>query len=109
MRRLIALLAGVAVGGGGVFAAFQYHLVRTDKSFLVVRRQRADWHDAYVDIRGWSYREWGNHHELSNDLTAAGRGDLVTRSIGDRLFRGLFDSFREPAPGTHAPGAPRAP
>ena len=100
MRRLLALLAGVAVGGGGVFAAFQYHLVRTDKTFLVVRRQRADWHDAYVDVRGWSYHDWGSHHQLSSDLEAAGRGDLVQRSIGDRLFRGLFDPFRNPSTGS---------
>jgi len=70
---------------------------------------RFDWHDAYVDIRGWSYRDWGSHQELSNDLTAAGRGDLVQRSFGDRLFRGLFDSFREPLPGNHSPNAPRSP
>jgi hypothetical protein len=25
------------------------------------------------------------------------------------LFRGLFDSFREPAPGSHSPNTPRSP
>lgn len=108
MRRLIALLLGVAIGGGGVFAAFQYHLVRTDKSFVVVRRQRADWHDAYADIRGWTHREWGSHRELSSDMVASGRGDLVARSITDQLFRGLFDSFRELPPG-HPSIPPRSP
>jgi hypothetical protein len=103
MRRLIALLFGVAIGGGCVFAAFQYHVVRTQDKWLVVRKQRADWRDAYVDVRGWTYREWGAHRALSNDLIAAGRGDLVTRSAADQLFRGLFDSFR-PHPGP--PGAP---
>lgn len=102
MRRLIALILGVAIGGGGVFAAFQYHVVRTQEKWLVVRKQRADWRDAYVDVRGWTYREWGAHRELSSDLIAAGRGDLVTRSAADQLFRGLFDSFR-PHPGS--PGA----
>jgi hypothetical protein len=98
MRRMIALLAGISLGIGGTFAAFQYHLVRTDKNFLVVRRQRADWHDTYADIRGWTAHEWGNHRELSGDLIAAGRGDLVTRPTAGDLFRGLFDSFREPPP-----------
>jgi hypothetical protein len=108
MRRLIALLLGVAIGGGLMFGAFQYHVLRTDKTFLFIRKQSADWHDAYVDIRGWTYRDWANHRVLSNNLIAAGRGDLVTRSVADQLFRGFFDPFREPSPdgrnsNTHVP------
>ncbi len=99
MRRLIAILLGAAIGGGGVFAAFYYHVVRTEKSWLIVPKQRLDWRDAYVDIRGWSHREWSTHRDLSQDLIAMGRGDLVSRSIADQLFRGLFDSFREPSTG----------
>ena len=105
MRRVIALILGVAIGGGGVFAAFQYHVVRTEQTLLVVRRQRADWHDTYVDIRGWGYRDWASHRDLSHDLIVSGRGDLVTRSAADQLFRGLFDSFRA-HPGNVPPGAP---
>jgi len=74
----------------------------------VVRRQRADWHDAYADIRGWTHHDWGAHRELSGDLIAAGRGDLVTRSFSDELFRGLFDSFRDPPAGERT-GAARPP
>jgi hypothetical protein len=95
MRRLIALVVGAAIGGGLVFGAFYFHVVRTEKTFLLVRKQRADWHDAYVDIRGWSSRDWSVHRDLSSDLVAMGRGDLISRSIGDNFFRGLFDSFRE--------------
>jgi len=98
MRRLIALLVGVAIGGGVVFGSFQYHLVRTEKNFIFVRRQRADWHDAYVDIRKWSHHEWGAHRDLSNDLIAAGRGDLITRSLTEQFFRGLFESRSSQAP-----------
>ncbi|MGE5190985.1 MAG: hypothetical protein ACM3U2_00695 [Deltaproteobacteria bacterium] len=108
MRRLIAILLGVALGSGGTFAAFRYHLVRTDKAFLFVPRQRSDWHDAYADIRGWTSHDWGSHRELSGDLIASGRGDLVTHSVADELFRGLFDSFREPPPGGQSPHAPRS-
>jgi hypothetical protein len=108
MRRLIAILLGVALGCAGTFAAFQYHLVRADKSYLVVRRQRADWHDAYADIRGWTAREWESHRDLSSDLIASGRGDLVTRSFADELFRGLFDSFRAPPSGGQTSHPPRS-
>ena len=99
MRRLIAMLIGVAIGGGLVFAAFKFHLVHSEKSWLLVRKQRADWHDAYVDIRGWTSREWSEHKALSDNLIAMGRGDLVQRSFTDKLFRGFLDTFREtPAP-----------
>lgn len=102
MRRLIALLLGIAIGGGGMFAAFYFHLVRSDKGWLLVRKRQADWHDAYVDVRGWTHREWSAHRELSGNLVSAGRGDLVHRSMTDGFFRGLFDSFHESQP------APRA-
>ncbi len=106
MRRLISLLLGVAIGCGLMFGAFQYHVVRTDKTFLFIRKQRSDWHDAYVDIRGWSYRDWGNHRDLSNNLIVGGRGDLVTRSMADQFFRGLFEPFHESSPGGRVPITP---
>ena len=106
MRRLIAVVIGMAIGGGAVYGAFQFHVVRTDQTFLVVAKQHADWHDAYVDIRGWSHREWAAHRELSGNLIAAGRGDLVARSMTDGLFRGLFDAFRETRPGDRPASAP---
>lgn len=108
MRRLFAALLGMVVGGGLMFAAFQFHLVRTDKSVFIVRRQRTDWHDAYADVRGWTHHEWSEHRELSSDMIAAGRGEHVVRSIGDQLFRGLFDSFRESPSGSHPPNAPHS-
>ena len=98
MRRLIAVLLGALIGGAAVFTAFYYHLVRTDKTWLIVPKQRLEWHDAYVDIRGWSYRDWSKHRDLSTNLIAMGRGDLVARSVADQWFRGLFDTLREPSP-----------
>jgi hypothetical protein len=103
MRRLIAMFIGVAIGGGLVFAAFKFHLVRAEKSWLLVRKRQSDWHDAYVDIRGWTSREWSDHKALSDDLIAIGRGDLIQRSFADKLFRGFLDSFREaPVPARNA-------
>jgi hypothetical protein len=107
MRRLFALVLAAALGGGVVFAAFQLHFVRADGRFLFVPKQRADWHDAYVDIRGWSFRDWGDHPELSRNMLAAGHGDLVTRSATGDLFRGLFEPFRERDVGGRPPPAKR--
>lgn len=97
MRRILTWMIGMVVGGGVVFTAFQYHVVRTDQRFLVVPKQQSDWREAYVDVRGWSIQEWGEHARLSQNLVAAGHGDIVARSATDRLFRGFFNSFRESA------------
>jgi len=100
MRRLFALLIAAAVGGGIVFTAFQFHVVRSDDRTLFVPKRHADWHDAWVDVRGWDYREWGEHPVLSENMIASGHGDLVARSAADSLFRGLFDSFRDKGSGS---------
>ncbi|HTI50950.1 MAG TPA: hypothetical protein VL475_08365 [Planctomycetaceae bacterium] len=91
MRRVFTLLMAAVVGGGVVYTAFQYHVVRAEKRVLLVPKQRADWHDAYVDVRGWTHREWGEHADLSRNLVTSGHGDIVSRSVTDELFRGLFD------------------
>ncbi|MFN0051180.1 MAG: hypothetical protein ACKV0T_03260 [Planctomycetales bacterium] len=95
MRRLLALIGAATVGAGVVVAIFQLHLIRADKRWLVVPKQQADWHDAFVDIRGWSFRDWANHPNLSRNMVAAGHGDLVTRSATDQFFRGLLEPFRD--------------
>src|SRR5262245_29356123 len=103
MRRLMALLTGIALGGATVYTAFQYHVVRTDKNFVVVPKERSDWHQAYVDVRGWTFREWEQHPVLVKNLTAAGHADLVARSAAGDLFRGLFD-FGDRGKETSSPG-----
>jgi hypothetical protein len=98
MRRIITLLLAAMTGGGVVYTAFQYHVVRSDQRLLLVPKQRADWHEAYVDIRGWTFREWGDHPDLTKNLTAAGHGELVGRSAAGSLFRGLFDGSETDKP-----------
>lgn len=95
MRRLLAVAIGALLGGGVVFAAFQYHIVRTDDRFLLVGKQQATWHDAYVDIRGWTARDWNGHRELGRNLVAAGHSQVVTRSTTETFFKDLFGGLRE--------------
>jgi hypothetical protein len=92
MRRLLTLLLAAVAGGGAVHTAFQYHVVRTEQTFLLIPKKRADWREAYVDVRGWSHTEWLSHAELSQNVSAAGHGDLVIRSGAGDFFRGLFES-----------------
>lgn len=94
MRRLVTILLGVVIGGSVVFFAFQYHLIRASQRWVVVKKRHADWHDAYVDVRGWGAREWNEHRELSGNVTAAGHGELVPSYGPGEFFRGLFDPLR---------------
>ena len=91
MRRLMALMFGIVLGGGAVYTAFQYHVVRNDQRYLLIPKEHADWREAYVDIRGWTHREWDGHPILAKNVTTAGHGDLVSHSTAGDLFRGLFD------------------
>jgi hypothetical protein len=107
MRRLMALMFGVVIGAATVYTAFQYHVVRSDQRVLLVPKQRADWHEAYVDIRPWTFREWDEHPVFAQNMVVSGHGDLVIRSATDGLFRGFFDSFRDR--GSALPSPPQAP
>lgn len=92
MRRVLTYMLAIVAGGGFVFAAFEYHVVRTDGRVLLVSKKPADWRDAYIDVRGWTAREWAEHPNLARNLTAAGHGDVVIGSGARELLRGLFDS-----------------
>lgn len=92
MRRLFTLIVAAGIGAGAVFTAFQFHVVRTDERVLLIKKPQADWHEAYVDVRNWTIRDWGDHPNLSRNLIASGHGDVVRRSAADEIFRGLFDN-----------------
>jgi hypothetical protein len=94
MRKVILILLSAAAGGGLVFGCFHLHVVRSAEGWHLVRKQHLDWRDAYVDVRGWGFREWNAHPQLSRNLAAAGRGDLVGKGAASQIFRGMFDAFR---------------
>jgi len=97
MRRLLAVLFGAMLGGGLVFAAFEYHLVRTDETYHLVPKKQAGLTDAYVDIRDWPASEWNEHTTLAEDLIAAGHGDLVGGSIASGLLDDIIAPFQQDA------------
>ena len=92
MRRLFAVLFGVMIGGGLVFIAFEFHVVRTKETFYLVPKKQSGLADSYADIRSWKPAQWKEHSELAQNLTASGRGHL----IGDSLTDGLFQDFLAP-------------
>ena len=95
MRRLLAMIVGVFIGGGLVFGAFQFHLVRTDSGYLLVKKQQATWRETHADIRGWKAKEWNLHRELARDLASAGHGEYVVRSGAENFLKDILGGLRE--------------
>lgn len=86
MRRLKALLLGIALGGGLVYFGFNYHLVRAADSWLIVPRVEVALRDACVDIRSWKLDDWRKHPELTRDMLRAGHGTRIQMAVQDSLI-----------------------
>ena len=89
MRRITTLLFGMVLGGGLVFSAHHYHLVRTGKQFLLIPKIEVALVDPYVDVRDWHLDDWEDHPELLAAMKDHGHGDLLpeTRSGDPRSER----------------------
>src|SRR5215204_4844863 len=107
MRRFFTMILGVFLGGGLVYFAFHFYLVRTADSVLVVRKRQPAISEFVVDIRSWTFRNWQEHPQLAADLVEEGHGDLVERGMGQRLIhdflgklgaRSVFESKPSPKP-----------
>lgn len=99
MGRFSAIIFGVCLGVAGAYVAHEYHFVRARDEVLFVRKRASTWKDIYVDIRGWSQSDWRQHPELSQNLVAAGHGQLIGYSISEGMsqhFRGSFHDRDRP-------------
>ena len=84
MRRLTTLLLGMFLGGGCVYGAYQYHLVRTGDQFLLIPKGRVSLIDPYVDVREWDLDDWEKHPEVLEAMKSQGHADLLpTDRSGD--------------------------
>lgn len=90
-RGLILFLLGLAVGGGTVFAAFQWHFVRADDGWHVVRNSGSSLGECYADVRGWTAGEWTEHPRLATALVDAGKGDVVMRTSANGMLDRLMN------------------
>ena len=80
MRRLTALILGIVIGGGLVFAAFHVHVVRSDKGTLFVTKKQVSFGEFYVDVREWDLDRWRQSPALADALISAGHSDVVAES-----------------------------
>ena len=101
MRKLLAALFCMMLGGGLVFSAFQYHVVRAADEFVLVPKLSAGPSDTYVDVRDWSALEWQRHPALVRALWKEGRTDLIVAPSTKGLLQDLFRTFRNAERDSH--------
>ena len=99
MRRFALLLMGIVLGGGAVYTAFHFHVVRTDKEWLFVPKREATLNDAFADVREWSPTDWRAHPDLIQALIAHKRSDVflapAPRSFFGSMYRKIGSALDE--------------
>jgi hypothetical protein len=103
MRKLLAALFCMMLGGGFVYLAFQYHLVRAADEYALVPKSSAGLVDTYVDVRSWDAAEWRRHPALVRALVKQGRSDLVVAPTARGLLDDLLRPFRSADHNANAP------
>lgn len=92
MRRIIAALIFMMIGAGGMYAAFEFHIVQSKEGWLFIPKSQAGLHDTYADIRDWEATTWKSHPKLAQSLVENGKGNLIIKSASNGFFDGLFQS-----------------
>lgn len=112
MRRLTTLLLGMFLGGGCVYGAYQYHLVRTGDQFLLIPKGRVSLIDPYVDVREWDLDNWEKHPEVLEAMKSQGHADLLpterSGNNGDLQDTSRTDPTVETRSADHLPSIPRS-
>jgi hypothetical protein len=85
MGRFFWLLVGFAIGGGVIYGAFNYHVVKTDSGFELVPKHTTSLGDTYVDIRKFGVSDWAAHPALSADIVAAEKTQLMGQSAANPI------------------------
>jgi hypothetical protein len=94
MGRLGSFITGAVVGGVAVFVGLKYHVVRASDGIHLVPKLQAQFDDAYVDIRQFSFEDWNKHRSLAVAMTQAEKGYLLQDAATDSLRRSV-DSVLE--------------
>ncbi len=89
MRRWGTFLLGMVAGGLIIFAALNYHIIRTSDGMHLVPKVDASLAGTYVDIRQFGPRDWAQHGEVFLALANADRRDLIGTAADDAVRNGL--------------------
>jgi hypothetical protein len=107
-----SFLGGVVVGGAAVFVGLKYHVVRATDGVHLVPKLQAQFDEAYVDIRKFSFEDWNKHRGLAVAMVKSDKGYLMQETTTDALRRsvdsvleglGNFRGQSAPAPNAQNP------
>jgi len=93
MRRMMTFFLGMVVGGGLLYTAEHYHLVRARDGFHMIPKTESTWAATYVDIRNFSPADWARHADVAMAITTAKQGKLLENSATQSLQEGVQELF----------------
>jgi hypothetical protein len=89
MSRLGSTLTGVVLGGGLVYGALNYHVLRTPEGVELVPKLSATFDETYLDVRQYGVSEWADHDLVARAIVKSGKDhilkDAATRSVQDGI------------------------
>ncbi|HVW39706.1 MAG TPA: hypothetical protein VHB99_20450 [Pirellulales bacterium] len=96
MSRLAFFVLGLVVGGGLVYGAERYHVLRTNQGFETVPKLSASFSDVYVDVREFTASDWAERQGLAADVLRAHKEYLIKDAVVDQVrqkVNGLLQEF----------------
>jgi hypothetical protein len=77
MRRILWLGFGTVFGAFLMWAAMNYHLLRTRDGVACVPKYHARLASTFIDVRQWGVTEWTEHPELVLTLERNQRTEII--------------------------------
>ena len=90
MRSVWTFLGGLIAGVLLMGFSYDYHFVRSDEGFLIIPKTQSALKNVYVDIRGWSLGDWGDHSDVARALIQDGRSELITTGVTENSLEQLI-------------------
>jgi hypothetical protein len=76
---LLTVLPLLAIAGGAAWYIGGHTLVRTEKEYVFVQKEKMGFENNYVDIRNWTIFDYLNHQEITQALIEKGYQDIKTK------------------------------
>lgn len=73
---LLIILPVIAAAGGAAWYIGGHTLVRTEKEFVFIEKEKMSFENNYVDVRKWTIFDYLNHQEITQALIEKGYSDL---------------------------------
>ncbi|MCH2200708.1 MAG: hypothetical protein MK102_01955 [Fuerstiella sp.] len=90
MKNLKSFILGSIAGCGMMFAAMQYHLIRSHDGFrFIPRTPQTTLGLAWADVRDWDAQKWSDRPQLTRALVAHGSSDLISESVANDIRNSL--------------------